>query len=383
MERGSRGSTSTSIPEKRKRNSQRKVKVPKDAVSVVKPTNAEEEKEKFFEPGNESYEPQFCYSLPPHVLLLALEKVGVSPSERYVPHALRILNTVLQRFGSHDSWQEVNGGEFLSEMEARAIVDEYLVSHGIENDIVVNFNPQLLARASFMKKASQLNIRPQGLRRHWIQGMLHHEVGTHFLREKNNQQQAWAKVGKKGRQKYNLQDKNPTEEGLASLHTVLERDSHTLWRAALLYYATWRAAQLSFRKLYEDLKQFLGSNEEERWDYCLRAKRGLSDTSQPGGFVKDQMYLTGAMQILESRRNINFEVLYVGKVSVEDAHRMVAHGIAKADNLLLPCFLAGEENMKRYRELLDEIVSDNNLTDLVGDGTVPIPGTTGSNSVNA
>lgn len=350
---------------------------------MVKPTNAEEEKEKFFEPGNESYEPQFCYSLPPHVLLLALEKVGVSPSERYVPHALRILNTVLQRFGSHDSWQEVNGGEFLSEMEARAIVDEYLVSHGIENDIVVNFNPQLLARASFMKKASQLNIRPQGLRRHWIQGMLHHEVGTHFLREKNNQQQAWAKVGKKGRQKYNLQDKNPTEEGLASLHTVLERDSHTLWRAALLYYATWRAAQLSFRKLYEDLKQFLGSNEEERWDYCLRAKRGLSDTSQPGGFVKDQMYLTGAMQILESRRNINFEVLYVGKVSVEDAHRMVAHGIAKADNLLLPCFLAGEENMKRYRELLDEIVSDNNLTDLVGDGTVPIPGTTGGNSVNA
>lgn len=359
-------------PSKRKRKS--KIKVPKDAVTAAKPTNAEEEKQRFLESSAQGggYEPQFLYSLPPHIIDTVLQRAGTEPSEQYVPHAMRILSTMINRFGSHDRWQEANGGEFVGEVEARTIVDEYLTEHGVLDDITVQFNPQLLASASFMKKASQLNIRPQGLRRHWIQGMLNHEIGTHYLRERNNQMQPWGQAGKKGRSQFGLADKNPTEEGLASLHTVLEREAHTLFRAALLYYATWRASQLSFRKLFEDLAEFLGNNEEERWDYCMRAKRGLSDASQPGCFVKDQMYLTGAMQILESRRVIDFEALYVGKVSVEDAHRLTASGVARTDNLMLPRFMNSGEQMKRYRELLDEIVRDNGLTDLVGDGFVPI-----------
>merc|ERR1719440_92966 len=250
---------------KRVKPKDEKKKIPTDVVSAARPTNAESERIKFFSGEEENYEPQFVYKLPPPVLLQALRRYSatVQVETKYVPHALRILRTLLSQYGSYGRYEEQNGGEVLSEMEARGIVNDYLAKHGIDREITVIFDPQLVARASFTKKAGNLRIRPQGLRRNWIQGMLHHEIGTHYLRDKNDKLQPWARE-RNGRKKYRLEDKNPTEEGLASLHTVLEREGHCLWRPALLYYATWKAAALSFRDLYEDLGQFLGNRLDER-----------------------------------------------------------------------------------------------------------------------
>jgi hypothetical protein len=207
--------------------------------------------------------------------------------------------------------------------------------------------------------------------------MLHHEIGTHYLRDRNDKPQPWAKE-RNGRKKYRLEDKNPTEEGLASIHTVLEREGHCLWRAAMLYYAIWRALQLSFRELYEDLAQFFGDSVDERWDYCVRAKRGLLDTSQPGGFVKDQMYLTGAMEILAQRDRIDFDALYIGKLSVVDAHRAKCTGLARLDHVQLPVFLRGAEQRARYHTLLDDMVKGNDLTELLDQRSSPVPLQAGS-----
>jgi len=344
-------------------------KIPTDFVVAAKPLNAESEREKFFDGEEENYEPQFAYRLPPPLLEKALRRYSLTAQveRRYVPHAMRVLTTLLTKYGSYAAYQEQHGGEALTEAEARPIVDEYIGRLGFQDELTVVFDPALVARASFVKKSCTLKIRSQGLRKNWIQGMLHHEVGTHFLRDRNDKMQPWARE-KGGRKKYRLEDKNPTEEGLASLHTVLEREGHCLWRAALLYYATWRALQLSFRDLYEDLAQFLGDNEDERWDFCVRAKRGLLDTSQPGGFAKDQTYMVGAMEILENRRKIDFNALYAGKISVIDAHRARSTGLAKVEKLALPWFLQGKGGMERYMSLLDEIVRDNGLTDLVDGG---------------
>lgn len=313
------------------------------------------------------YEPQFSYTMPQPLLELTLTRCGYSRAQvqdKYVPHALKVLNTLLQQYGSYERYMDRCAGDVLQEPEARAIVDEYLAMTGADGDVNVIFNPSMVGNASFEKKSSRLSIRSQGLRRNVILGTLHHEIGTHYLREKNDRKQPWAREVN-GRKKYMLEDKNPTEEGLASLHTVLEREGHVLWRAALLYYCVWRALQLSFRELYDDLAQFLGDSLDERWDYCVRAKRGLLDTSQTGGFAKDQMYLAGAMEILERRHRINFLALYAGKLSVADAHRVKATGLARTDNLKLPVFLRGSERMARYRAMLDEIVKDNGLTELI------------------
>lgn len=84
-----------------------------------------------------------------------------------------------------------------------------------------------------------------------------------------------------GRKKHNLKPLNPTEEGLASIHSVLFRKDPTLWRAALLYYTVYQASHMSFSQLFHNLGRFV-QDPNTRWDYCVRAKRGQTDTAQPG-----------------------------------------------------------------------------------------------------
>ena len=84
-----------------------------------------------------------------------------------------------------------------------------------------------------------------------------------------------------GRKQFGLKPANPTEEGLASLHSVLLRKQPYLWRAALLYYTVYHAASMSFSQLFGHIARFV-QDPAVRWEYCLRAKRGQMDTSQPG-----------------------------------------------------------------------------------------------------
>ena len=104
-------------------------------------------------------------------------------------------------------------------------------------------------------------------------------AGTHYLRSMNNRCHQWNNP--KRRRDLGIGPANPTEEGLASLHSVIFRKEPCLWRAALLYYATSQAARMSFKELFADLGKFVDC-PNVRWDYCLRAKRGQTDTSQPG-----------------------------------------------------------------------------------------------------
>lgn len=96
----------------------------------------------------------------------------------------------------------------------------------------------------------------------------------------NNARQPWHSA--EGRLQYGLRPANPTEEGLASLHSVLFRKQPFLWRAALLYYTIHRASRMSFRQLFQDLARYV-QDTDVRWEYCVRAKRGQTDTSLPGG----------------------------------------------------------------------------------------------------
>lgn len=40
---------------------------------------------------------------------------------------------------------------------------------------------------------------------------------------------------------------------------------------------------MSFSQLFQDVGKFV-KDPNTRWDYCVRAKRGWTDTSQPGEF---------------------------------------------------------------------------------------------------
>uniref|UniRef100_A0A2K5EPZ2 Microtubule associated tyrosine carboxypeptidase 2 n=1 Tax=Aotus nancymaae TaxID=37293 RepID=A0A2K5EPZ2_AOTNA len=190
--------------------------------------------------------------------------------------------------------------------------------------------------------------------------IMKHEIGRgnpfHLFICINNLQQPWNSWT--GRKKHELKPNNPTEEGLASIHSVLFRKDPFLWRAALLYYTVYRASQMSFCELFKDIGRFV-KDPNTRWDYCVRAKRGWTDTSQPGCFSKDQVYLDGILQILRYRETIDFYLLTaLGKVSYEDVDRL--KGLAVTENMRVPHFL---QDHGRYMEHLEKIMVVNELTD--------------------
>nr|XP_056713523.1 putative tyrosine carboxypeptidase MATCAP2 isoform X2 [Euleptes europaea] len=283
-------------------------------LTAIKPSNVEREKVKFFK-SDYSYNPQFEYASP-------------------------AMANVLAKYSQAS-------GTFLKQ-------------------IVVHVTEDLLSRASMtvVNGRPTLTINIATAREHWLEGMLRHEIGTHYLRGINNNSQPWSNGA--GRKKHGLKPINPTEEGLASIHSVLFRKDPFLWRAALLYYTVYQASQMSFSDLFQDIGRFV-KDPSTRWDYCVRAKRGSTDTSQPGCFSKDQVYLDGILRILRYRQSIDFYLLTaLGKVSYEDVERLKEFAVL--ENMRVPHFL---QDHIRYMEHLEKIMEVNELSDKELQALVP------------
>ncbi|XP_028291301.1 uncharacterized protein KIAA0895-like isoform X2 [Gouania willdenowi] len=266
------------------------------------------------------------------------------------------MQCVLRKFGSYENFEEVTGGVVLPKSQVWSAVRKYLQKEGCVGEVVVRLSDELLSQAVMMVESCRptLTINLSGARQHWLEGMLRHEIGTHYLRGVNNGLQPWS--GAEGRKRFNLKPANPTEEGLASLHSVLLRKQPYLWRAALLYYTVFYARTMSFSKLFNHIQRFV-NDPHVRWEYCLRAKRGQSDTSLPGCFSKDQVYLDGILRILRHRHTIDFKMLTsLGKVSYEDVDRL--RPLASLSRTRIPHFMRDEQ---RYLQHLDHIVEVNEL----------------------
>ncbi|KAJ8354488.1 hypothetical protein SKAU_G00220550 [Synaphobranchus kaupii] len=323
-------------------------------LSAIKPTNVDKEKAKFFK-SDFTYNPQFEYSNPVSPLVLARHS---NASDKFLTQAVRILELAVHKYGNYEKFEQATGGSLLTKSRIWYHVKKYMEKEGCMGEIVVHLTDDLLSRASMtvVNGRPTLSINTSMAREHWLEGMLRHEIGTHYFRGINNSQQPWGCGA--GRKRHSLRPLNPTEEGLASIHSVLFRKDPTLWRAALLYYTVYQASRLSFSQLFQSLRRFV-RDPNTRWDYCVRAKRGQIDTALPGCFSKDQVYLDGILKILRHRENIDFLLLTaLGKVSYEDVDRLA--GLATMEHVRIPHFL---QDQMRYREQLDKIMEVNQLTD--------------------
>ncbi|KAF7686460.1 hypothetical protein HF521_015822 [Silurus meridionalis] len=197
-------------------------------LSAIKPSNVESEKAKFFK-SDFRYNPQFEYSNPvsPHVL----EKHSKA-SDRFLTQAVRIMELALNKYGNYENFEQATGGSLLSKSRIWAHVKKYMEKEDCVGEIVVHLTSDLLSRASMtvVKGRPTLTINISMAREQWLEGMLRHEIGTHYLRSINNSQQPWSRGA--GRRELGLKPINPTEEGLASIHSVLFREDPWLWRAA-------------------------------------------------------------------------------------------------------------------------------------------------------
>ncbi|XP_059144457.1 microtubule-associated tyrosine carboxypeptidase-like [Physella acuta] len=323
---------------------------------AIKPDNERAEKERFMK-TNYNYNPYFLYRgiADPDSL-----KKFKAPSDQYLSLAVLILESTLAYFGSYETFDKVTGGPILNKQQIYSLCKSYLASEDLDEEVQINLKEDLLSRGSMTRTEGRpvVNIRCVNLREHGAEGLLRHEIGTHYLRSCNNSKQPWSNP--KVRENLNMKPFNPTEEGLASLHSVLLRDKPFLWQPALLYYTTFKASKMSFKEIFIDLEKYVQS-PHVRWDCCLRAKRGQVDTSRPGGFFKDQVYLEGVLKLLKRRKTLDFELLVrLGKVSFEDVGRSCLTENAKLDKTRIPKFM---EDMVVYHRQLDYIAKTNGLTD--------------------
>ncbi|XP_067853768.1 microtubule-associated tyrosine carboxypeptidase isoform X1 [Heptranchias perlo] len=321
---------------------------------ALRPMNVDKEKETFFQ-SNYAYNPQFEYSEPLSSSIMSKYSVA---SDRFIEQAVRIMKSVVEMYGNYENFEVATGGAMLSKSKIWTCIRSYMRKEGCSGEVVVRLSEDLLSQAVMMVENCRptLTINLAGARQYWLEGMLRHEIGTHYIRGVNNSHQPWHSAA--GRKQYGLKPANPTEEGLASLNSVLYRKYPFLWRAALLYYTVFQASRMPFSQLFEDIATFV-KDPNTRWEYCVRAKRGQADTSQPGCFSKDQVYLDGVLMLLRYRKSIDFKMLAaLGKVSFEDVEQLKKCAIL--DNARIPHFM---RDQARYLEQLHHITAVNGLTD--------------------
>ncbi len=317
-------------------------------IAKVNPINKDTEKKKFF--FDPLYNPQFEY---PETILPQELHYFTPLSNEYLGIAQKILDRVTKKYGSHEQYLDETREELLSREEVDKVVRDYLSREKLDKIVTVKYSGETVARTSMFMNT--LTIRePVTYSQTGLVGMLNHDVGTHLFRSLNDRRQVWYNK----RDSFHLRPYLETEEGLAVLHSYLPKPDLILRRQSLYYFSVWYANEHSFAQLNAALKKYV-PDRERRWEFCLRAKRGIRDTSQPGAFSKDQTYFTGVVEVWRwlKKRNFNTKDLYMGKIAAEDVDTLKA--IASKDEMLLPSFVTRHPD--RYAEKLMRIGKENFL----------------------
>jgi len=318
-------------------------------IHHLNPLNIQEEKIKFF--ADPTYNPQFIYA----------ETVSQENLEYYNHDAnqyLEIAQEILDRAYLHRNAEDLKMllGPEITQSEVTERIHQFLNLHGLDYQFEIIWSRSFMVRTSigpnYIKLNSAATFRQDG-----VNSMLYHEIGTHALRRRNYEQQPWFKH----KQKKGFHEYLPTEEGLAILHSLIPLKFQLAYKSALTYIAADWSRQYAFAKVYKKLERYI-PNQEARWKKTLRLKRGLQDTSQPGGFSKDAVYFQGLVQVWHwlNRHDFNPTLLYFGKVSYQDVER--AFSLNPTFKPLLPSFYRVDH--AKYAQTLRQIGKENRLDQL-------------------
>lgn len=318
-------------------------------VQKLLPLNIESEKRKWL--FDHDYNPQFEYEEEFDDEDLTFHGEA---SDEYLATARFILSKVLKTWPDDESYLVETEGSELTRSEVEQGIKSYLQRHNAETQVSIHYTMRTASRTSV--KGTALYIQqPVKYRSQGLMGMLEHEVGVHIFRRLNNEQQPW----KGHRSQFELQPYLATEEGLAVLHSNATRSDKHLWFPALSYLAVYLAQRLSFAQLAKELQAYV-SDPERLWSICLKVKRGLKDTSMPGGFTKNQVYLKGTIEVLRWLKKNHYDArpLYVGKVATEDVQVALQNSTLSLEELIVPQLIL---NREWYKAQMEQIARDNKL----------------------
>ena len=284
-------------------------------MSILKkltPINLLEEKEKFF--ADEKYNPQFKYE--ENITDEILNKYG-QPNSQTIDLAQTIINQAYYQ-KTETELRELRGPR-VNQKEVEDRIIKFLDMHGLKERFELIWSSSFVARATITNNTIKLRS-PIDFRQLGLLSMIYHEIGTHALRRINYEQQPWFQKKKEYKFKNYLQ----AEEGLAALHSLLPQNFQLAYQPALNYMAVKYAQEHSFAELWQFLTPYI-DNLDRRWIFAFRKKRGLTNTSQPGGFTKDLLYFEGMIKVWQYLKKHNFDItnLYFGKMALEDIDKAV------------------------------------------------------------
>ena len=196
-----------------------------------------------------------------------------------------------------------------------------------------------------------------------------HEIGTHLVRRVNEEVQPWCfgrsnfKLRKPGETRADIQ----TEEGFATINDTLVTPGQLLTQHAVTYFVSAHAKSCSFREIFDMLEPFV-SDKDVRWKFCVNAKRGMQDASQPGGDGKAQAYFEGAVEILKNIVDIDIPLLFCGKIALNEHDRVKR--VVRREGLTLPPFA---QDIQAYRYELLNMAFKNKLITSIPHGYKPAP----------
>lgn len=275
-------------------------------------------------------------------------------STKYLSIAIGIMDRMKKKYGNLHNYYESQGDKVSSEDSlnyfAFYLRDQGLAKLGITIQVCEDTASPTFCKGK--KLIVRLPIKNYRMQR--LQGVAHHEIGTHLIRYINNTRQVWYKK----KVQFSLRPHMITEEGLATLNTYIHAPDKLMCHAAIHYYAAVMASRMNFSQLFQSLFPWIG-DEERTWTECLRVKRGISG-NRKGAFTKDQIYLIGAIKILKKRKKIDFRELYSGKIAIEDLNRLKEMSLIDKDSLYLPKFIS--EDFQGYMNSLSEIAKVNGLS---------------------
>jgi alpha-L-glutamate ligase-like protein/uncharacterized protein (TIGR02421 family) len=316
-------------------------------LSHLKPINLEEEKEKFFA-ANCDYNPQFKYkklSFIPDVEEARLDNLDFDDTAKGILYAKKRLEIekkidLLKARGDSEKFTKISKALYgeasdsmlryakrllkqnklqirtQKELEPEEVIEkikEFLAKYKL--NWTVEVKKGMVANISVSKK-SKIFVR-DGVKfsEDKLKSTLVHEIDTHVLTAYNGSKQDY-KLLNQGMANY-----LKTQEGLAIYNQVSLSQGKF---AEELHYSSinYIGVDFAMRNDFKDLYKFFiesGYSEDRAFRTSVHIKRGLSDTSEKGGFTKSTVYLGGYKDIVDFVENRgDLKKLYIGKIALED-----------------------------------------------------------------
>lgn len=208
--------------------------------------------------------------------------------------------------------------EFLSYEDIKNYMKKFNHIYGIKLKIL-----QADTTARFTMKWDTLVFRKWStVWKREMRSIIAHEVEGHYLRKINGRKSPFSIMSRWAARYIE------TDEGIAIYNqnrfiTAQDKKYYSIYER---YYFTGYALKHSYRRLIKHLAEFYDDDYERVFAYMLRLKRGFSDPSREGAFMKDVVYVNWYLSV-EAYLDIwwSLEDLYIWKLHLDDIHTIKEH----------------------------------------------------------